>query len=80
MQSTKRRFSGRGSINVFIWTVGRGKKRRAHSLGFGSANKQACELMCITKYIKKTTRYMVNVAHEAFNIEPIPMPEEKEEA
>lgn len=65
---------------MLIWTVGRGKKRKAHSLGFGSANKQACELMCITKYIKKTTRYMVNVAHEAFNIEPIPMPDEKEEA
>lgn len=63
---------------MFIWTVGRGKKIRAHSLGFGSVNKQTHELMCVTKYVKKTSRYMVDVAHVAFNLAPIPRDEKEE--
>lgn len=63
---------------MLIWTVGRGKKIRAHSLGFGSANKQAHELMCVAKYVKSTSRYMVDVAHVAHNIAPIPRTEKEE--
>ena len=64
---------------MFIVTVGRGKKCRAYSFGFGSVNKQTHELMCVAKYVKSTSRYMVDVAHVAHNITPIPR-DEKEEA
>lgn len=64
---------------MLIYTVGRGKNRRVKSFGFGSINKQLSEMMRISRYVKQRARYMVDVAHVAFNLAPIPR-DEKEEA